>query len=46
MVPCWWQEIAKLRAARRLWANLMKDKFNPKNVRYAASCFHTDISLA
>lgn len=24
-------EIAKLRAARRLWAQLMKEKFNPKN---------------
>jgi methylmalonyl-CoA mutase len=24
-------EIAKLRAARRLWAHLMKDHFSPKN---------------
>jgi methylmalonyl-CoA mutase len=24
-------EIAKLRAARKLWANLVKSKFNPKN---------------
>lgn len=26
-----YMEIAKLRAARRLWAKLMKEKFNPKN---------------
>ncbi|KAK9812974.1 hypothetical protein WJX72_006753 [[Myrmecia] bisecta] len=26
-----YMEIAKLRAARRLWATLVKDKFNPKN---------------
>lgn len=26
-----YMEIAKLRAARTLWANLVKNKFNPKN---------------
>lgn len=26
-----YMEIAKLRAARRLWASMVKDKFNPKN---------------
>jgi len=26
-----YMEVAKLRAARRLWANLIKEKFNPKN---------------
>eukprot|EP00118_Oscarella_pearsei_P017978 m.181444 g.181444 ORF g.181444 m.181444 type:complete len:746 (+) comp39272_c0_seq12:67-2304(+) len=26
-----YMEIAKLRAGRRLWANLIKEKFNPKN---------------
>ncbi|XP_043196693.1 methylmalonyl-CoA mutase, mitochondrial-like isoform X1 [Amphibalanus amphitrite] len=26
-----YMEIAKMRAARRLWATLMKEKFNPKN---------------
>lgn len=26
-----YMEIAKMRAARRLWANLIKEKFNPKN---------------
>jgi methylmalonyl-CoA mutase len=25
------QEIAKMRAGRRLWANLLKDKFNAKS---------------
>jgi methylmalonyl-CoA mutase len=25
-----YEEIAKLRAARRLWARMVKDKFNPK----------------
>ncbi|KAG6590934.1 Methylmalonyl-CoA mutase [Phytophthora cinnamomi] len=28
-----YMEVAKLRAARKLWANLMKDKFEPKNVK-------------
>jgi methylmalonyl-CoA mutase N-terminal domain/subunit len=27
------EEIAKFRAARRMWARLMKDRFNPKNPR-------------
>ena len=26
----YWQEIAKLRAARRLWAHLIKEKFSPQ----------------
>jgi methylmalonyl-CoA mutase len=26
-----YMEIAKLRAARQLWAELIKEKFNPKN---------------
>ncbi len=26
-----YMEIAKLRAARRLWSTLIKEKFNPKN---------------
>lgn len=26
-----YMEIAKMRAGRRLWAHLMKEKFNPKN---------------
>uniref|UniRef100_A0A0N5C2E2 methylmalonyl-CoA mutase n=1 Tax=Strongyloides papillosus TaxID=174720 RepID=A0A0N5C2E2_STREA len=28
-----YMEIAKMRAARRLWANLVKERFNPKNPR-------------
>lgn len=28
-----YMEIAKMRAARRLWANLIKERFNPKNPR-------------
>ena len=28
-----YMEVAKLRAGRRLWAELMKEKFNPKNPR-------------
>ncbi|EGZ21052.1 hypothetical protein PHYSODRAFT_542262 [Phytophthora sojae] len=28
-----YMEVAKLRAARKLWANLMKEKFEPKNVK-------------
>ena len=27
----YYTEIAKLRAARRLWAQMVKEKFNPKN---------------
>lgn len=27
------EEVAKFRAARRMWARLMKDRFNPKNPR-------------
>lgn len=28
-----YMEIAKMRAARRLWADLMKEHFNPKNIK-------------
>ena len=35
------EEIAKLRAARRLWARLMKEKFNPKNPNSLRLRFHS-----
>jgi methylmalonyl-CoA mutase N-terminal domain/subunit len=34
------EEIAKYRAARRLWARLAKDRFKPKNPRSLAFRFH------
>ena len=34
------EEIAKLRAARRLWANLMKNRFNAKNPNSLRLRFH------
>jgi methylmalonyl-CoA mutase len=37
-------EIAKLRAARLLWARLMKDKFEPKDVRSLALRTHCQTS--
>lgn len=35
------EEIAKFRAARRLWARIMKEKFNAKNPRSMLLRFHT-----
>ncbi|MCK4380306.1 MAG: methylmalonyl-CoA mutase [Candidatus Lokiarchaeota archaeon] len=35
------EEIAKLRAARRLWAKIMKDRFNTKNPNSLRLRFHT-----
>lgn len=35
------EEIAKFRAARRLWANIMKERFNAKNPRSMMIRFHT-----
>jgi methylmalonyl-CoA mutase N-terminal domain/subunit len=38
------EEIAKLRAARRLWAKLMKNRFNAKNPNSMRLRFHTQTS--
>lgn len=35
------EEVAKFRAARRLWAKIMKDKFKPKDPRSLMLRFHT-----
>ena len=35
------EEIAKFRAARRLWAKIMKDRFNPKNPKSLKLRFHS-----
>ena len=35
------EEVAKFRAARRLWANIMKNRFNAKNPRSMMLRFHT-----
>ena len=35
------EEIAKLRAARRIWAHVMRDRFNAKNPRSWQLRFHT-----
>ncbi len=35
------EEIAKFRAARRLWARIMKDRFNAKNPKSLMLRFHT-----
>jgi methylmalonyl-CoA mutase N-terminal domain/subunit len=35
------EEVAKFRAARRLWASIMKDKFNAKNAKSMMLRFHT-----
>lgn len=43
-----YMEIAKLRAARRLWANLIKEKFNsqnPKSLLLRAHCQTSGWSL-
>ncbi|KAK0420940.1 hypothetical protein QR680_014979 [Steinernema hermaphroditum] len=39
-----YMEIAKMRAARRLWANLMKERFNPKNPRSMMLRTHSQTS--
>lgn len=39
-----YMEIAKMRAARRLWANLVKDKFNPKNPKSLLLRTHSQTS--
>lgn len=38
------QEIAKLRAARRLWANLLQEKFSPKSQKSLALRTHCQTS--
>lgn len=43
-VCCGRQEIAKLRAARRLWAQLMKEKFQPKKPRSMTLRCHSQTS--
>ena len=40
------EEIAKFRAARRLWAKIMKEKFNAKNPKSWRFRFHTQTSGA
>jgi len=35
------EEISKFRAARRMWANIMRDRFNAKNPRSWMCRFHT-----
>ncbi len=35
------EEVAKFRAARRMWAKIMKDRFNAKNERSQMLRFHT-----
>jgi len=35
------EEVAKFRAARRLWANIMKERFNAKNPKSMMIRFHT-----
>jgi methylmalonyl-CoA mutase N-terminal domain/subunit len=32
-----YMEVAKLRAARRVWSQLIKDKFSPKDEKYGKS---------
>jgi len=39
-----YMEIAKFRAARRLWANLIKDKFSPKNPKSCILRTHSQTS--
>ncbi|XP_076094721.1 methylmalonyl-CoA mutase, mitochondrial-like [Mytilus galloprovincialis] len=39
-----YMEIAKMRAARRLWANLLKEKFNPKNPKSLLLRTHSQTS--
>jgi len=40
------EEIAKFRAARRIWANLMKERFKAKNPKSCKFRFHTQTSGA
>jgi methylmalonyl-CoA mutase N-terminal domain/subunit len=40
------EEIAKFRAARRIWANVLKDKYHAKNPRSMSLRFHTQTSGA
>ncbi|NTV88936.1 MAG: methylmalonyl-CoA mutase family protein [Clostridiales bacterium] len=35
------EEVAKFRAARRMWANIMRDRFNAKNPKSLMLRFHT-----
>lgn len=35
------EEVAKFRAARRLWAKIVREKFNPENPKSAMLRFHT-----
>src|SRR5438445_333122 len=35
------EEVAKFRAARRLWARIMRDRFDPKDERSMTLRFHT-----
>ncbi|KAJ2158521.1 hypothetical protein GGF46_003704 [Coemansia sp. RSA 552] len=39
-----YMEVAKMRAARRLWANLVKEKFNPKNPKSMMLRTHSQTS--
>merc|ERR1712173_196315 len=39
-----YMEIAKMRAARRLWAHLIKEKFNPKNPKSCILRTHSQTS--
>ena len=41
---CVLQEIAKMRAARRLWAHLMKDKFGAKSPKSMTLRCHSQTS--
>lgn len=41
---CIFQEIAKMRAARRLWATLVKEKFSPKNPKSLLLRAHSQTS--
>ena len=38
-------EIAKLRAARKLWSTLMKEKFNPKDEKSLLLRTHCQVNL-
>ncbi len=40
------EEVAKFRAARRLWARLMRDRFKPKHTRSTILRFHTQTAGA
>ncbi|MDQ0256219.1 methylmalonyl-CoA mutase N-terminal domain/subunit [Evansella vedderi] len=38
------EEIAKFRAARRMWANIMRDKYGAKNAKSMQLRFHTQVA--